>query len=126
MRLGIEGFVNDTWQAQKKVIEQDYNREKETRTGREYPRIEWLPRLRNKFDRIDVLQPLIRNQWLGFKQGLDNAFMKQMTLYPTGDFVDAPDALEGACQLRISKFEIERRKQAEISRQRRENYRVTI
>ena len=126
VRLGIEGFVNDTWQAQKKVIEQDYNREKESRTSGEYPRIEWLSRLRNKFDRIDALQPLIRNQWLGFKQGLDNAFMKQMSLYPTGDFVDAPDALEGACQLRVSKFENQRQDRRERLNRERENFRFEI
>ena len=126
IRLGIEGFVQDTWQAQKDVAERAFKAEKERRNFTETLTIEWLNRYTNKFDRIDSLQPLIMNGWLIFYSDLSNEFMKQMYQYPTGDFVDAPDALEGACQLRISKFEIERRKQAEISRQRRENYRVTI
>ena len=49
-----------------------------------------------------------------------------MYQYPTGDFVDAPDALEGACQMRISTFESEREIRRRESRRRRENYKVTV
>ena len=47
-------------------------------------------------------------------------------LYPTGDFVDGPDALEGACQLRVSKFESERQNRRERLNRERENFRVEI
>lgn len=126
IRLGIEGFVQDTWEAQKQVIERDFRKEREARNLRDCPAIEWLPRLRNKFDRIDALQPLIRNGWLAFKKGLSNEFYKQMSLYPTGDFLDAPDALEGACQLRVSRFESERRANREAARRSNQNYKYRL
>ena len=109
IRLGIEGFVQDTWNAQKQVIERDFRAQREAQARPDIPFIEWLPRLRNKFDRIDALQPAIRNGWLAFRKGLPAEFWKQMALYPTADFLDGPDALEGACQLRISRFESERK-----------------
>ncbi len=126
IRLGIEGFVQDTWEAQRRTIEQDFRKEREDRNVRDCPTIEWLPRLRNKFDRIDALQPLIRNGWLAFRKGLHNEFYKQMSLYPTGDFLDAPDALEGACQLRVSRFESERKQRKEAARRRNQNFKVRI
>ena len=45
-----------------------------------------------------------------------------MSLYPTSDFLDGPDALEGACQLRISKFESERKERHERVAQRNKNF----
>ena len=125
IRIGIEGFVQDTWDAQRQVIERAFRAQKEAR-NLDGLHIEWLPRLRNKFDRIDALQPLIRNGWLAFSQGLPGEFMKQMSLYPTGDYLDAPDALEGACQLRITTFESERRQRRAASRQRNKDFRVRI
>ena len=53
-------------------------------------------------------------------------FMKQMSLYPTGDFVDGPDALEGACELRVSRFESERRERRERVAQRNRNFKVRV
>ncbi len=126
IRLGIEGFVQDTWEAQRSAIEQDFRKEREDRNVRDCPTIEWLPRLQNKFDRIDALQPIIRNGWLAFRKGLHNEFYKQMNLYPTGDFLDAPDALEGACQLRVSRFESERRQRKGAARRRNQNFKVKI
>ena len=52
--------------------------------------------------------------------------MRQMSLYPTGDFVDAPDALEGACQLRVSKFENQRQDRRDRLNRERENFRLEI
>ena len=124
IRLGVEGFVQDTWQAQRKVIERDFRAQNEDRQIKIH--IEWLTRLHNKFDRIDALQPLIRNRWLAFKNGLQNEFVKEMTLYPTGDFVDGPDALEGACQLRIARFESERKERRERNKERNKNFKVEI
>lgn len=126
LRLGVEGFVQDTWQAQKQVIERDYRAQREARNVRDYPVLEFLTRQRNKFDRIDALQPIIRNGWLSFAKGLSGEFMKQMSLYPTGDFVDGPDALEGACELRVSRFESERRERRERVAQRNRNFKVRV
>jgi hypothetical protein len=124
IRFGIEGFVQDTWDAQRQVIERDFRAQREER--RRDVQIEWLPRLRNKFDRIDALQPLIHNRWLAFHNGLSDEFMKQMRLYPTGDFVDGPDALEGACQLRISRFNSEIKARKKRIKQRNQNFTVTV
>lgn len=126
LRLGVEGFVQDTWQAQKQVIERDYRAQREARNVRDYPTLEFLTRQRNKFDRIDALQPIIRNGWLSFAKGLPGEFMKQMSLYPTGDFVDGPDALQGACELRVSRFESERRERRERVAQRSRNFKVRV
>lgn len=126
LRLGVEGFVQDTWQAQKQVIERDYRAQREARNVRDYPTLEFLTRQRNKFDRIDALQPIIRNGWLSFAKGLPGEFMKQMSLYPTGDFVDGPDALQGACELRVSRFESERRERRERVAQRNRNFKVRV
>ena len=125
IRLGIEGFIQDTWQAQKQVTQRVFNLEKDRRGMNGLP-IEWLQRRTNKFDRIDALQPLIRNGWLLFNKSLPNEFWKQMSLYPTGDFVDAPDALEGACQLRVSKFEDEREDRRIRLNLERDNFRLEI
>lgn len=125
IRLGIEGFVQDTWDAQRQVIERAFKAQREAR-NLEGLHIEWLPRLRNKFDRIDALQPLIRNGWLAFSQGLPGEFTKQMSLYPTGDFLDAPDALEGACQLRITRPPSVAKQRRDLSRQRNKDFRVKV
>lgn len=126
IRLGIEGFVQDTWQAQRHVIEHTFKTQRAARNMPKNLNIEWLPRLTNKFDRIDALQPLIRNGWLIFNKGLSNEFYKQMSLYPTGDFVDAPDALEGACQLRITRFASEYAERRERAKQRHKDFRVRV
>ena len=125
IRLGIEGFVQDTWQAMRDTTVRAFNAEKERRNI-EGLTIEWLTRQTNKFDRIDALQPLIRNGWLIFNKDLPNEFYKQMYTYPTGDHVDAPDALEGACQLRISRFETEREQRRQTSRRRRESHAIEV
>ena len=126
IRLGIEGFVQDTWQAQRDVAERAFVAEKEKRNFVDRLSIEWLTRQTNKFKRIDSLQPLILNGWLLFNNELENEFYKQMYQYPTGDFLDAPDALEGACQLRISRFETERHQQRKIARERRDNFKIEV
>ena len=126
VRLGIEGFVQDTWQAQKEMIQRDYTAQKEKRHMRDAPSISWLQRLKNKYDRIDALQPPIYNRWLGFCDKLSREFMEQMSDYPTGDFLDAPDALEGACQLRVSRFESERRANREAARRKNQNFKFRL
>ena len=126
IRFGVEGFVQDTWNAQKQVIERDYRAQREAQKIRDAPHLEWLTRLRNKFDRIDALQPLIRNGWLSFRKGLQGEFMKQLALYPTADFLDGPDALEGACQLRVTRFAVERQTRRDTFAQKNRNFKVRV
>lgn len=126
-RLGIEGFVQDTWDAQKQMIERDFRAQREKRNQRDIPQhIEWLPRLKNKYNRIDTLQPPIYNRWIGFHEKLSAEFMAQMADYPTGDHLDAPDALEGACQLRVTTFQSQRTARRNQARQRNKNFKVRI
>lgn len=46
--------------------------------------------------------------------------------YPTDDFLNGPDALEGACQLRVSRFETEREERRECVAQCNRNFKVRI
>ena len=124
--LGIEDFVRDTWDAQKKILTQDFIVQRDKRNIDTSLGIRWVNRNRNKFDRIDELHPPIFNKWIAFNYTLSAEFMNQMADYPTGDFVDAPDALEGACQLSVTRFESDRREKRERSRIEREKFRVTV
>jgi predicted phage terminase large subunit-like protein len=51
---------------------------------------------RNKEQRISTLEPDITNGYLLFSNRLDPLIIQQMTLFPTADHDDAPDALQGA------------------------------
>ncbi len=109
------------------MIEQDYKTQRDKRVDhRRYPAINWLQRRHNKYDRIDALQAPIFNRWLGFHEKLSSEFMTQMSDYPTGDHLDAPDALEGACQVRVSTFERDRRERREQARKRAKNFVVEL
>lgn len=46
--------------------------------------------------------------------------------YPTDDFLNGPDTLEGAYQLRVSPFQAEREKRRERVAQRNRNFKVRI
>ena len=126
IKFGVEGFVQDTWNAQKRVIQHAYKTQREDRKLIKFPTMEFLQRTRNKHDRIDTLQPIIRNGWLMFDKGLDREFMDQMDLYPTGDFLDGPDALEGACQIRVSRHSYESKQRKEASARRNKNFKVRM
>lgn len=124
--FGIEDFVRDTFDAQKQVITRDFINQRDKRNIDGRLGIRWVNRNRNKFDRIDELHPPIINKHLAFNYTLSAEFMNQLSDYPTGDFVDAPDALEGACQLRVTQFESERQERRQRLNRQRENFRVEI
>ncbi len=126
IKFGVEGFVQDTWNAQKQVIQHAYRTQREDYKLNKFPTMEFLQRTRNKHDRIDTLQPIIRNKWLMFAKDLDKEFMKQMDLYPTGDFLDGPDALEGACQIRVSRHSYESKQRKEAAARRNKNFKVKM
>lgn len=50
-----------------------------------------------KHTRIRLLQAPFDNGWLHFNEVLPAEFERQLSLFPTADFDDGPDALEGAC-----------------------------
>ena len=88
--------------------------------------LEFLTRYHNKIERIAALEPAISHGWLAFREGLPGEFVKQMSQFPTADFIDGPDALEGACQLRVSQHEKVRR-EVNLRHQRHvEEFRVEV
>ena len=117
VRFGVEGFVKDTWNAQQELIEREFGYIRDDR-GESDMKLEFLQRQTNKFKRIDTLQVPISNGWLAFHNELPAEYMKQMSLYPTGEFLDAPDSLEGALELPVTRSVAERRKK----RQRWQDY----
>lgn len=108
VRFGVEGFVQDTWNAQEELIQREFRYVRDERNESDM-QLEFLKRQTNKFRRIDTLQVPIANGWLSFHEGLPAEFMKQMSLYPTGEFLDAPDSLEGALELPVRRSVTERR-----------------
>lgn len=67
-----------------------------------------------KYTRISKLEPKIANGWVCFSRTLPQEFMDQMRLFPTHQFLDGPDALEGAIRLPINQKPKQRRKTNEI------------
>lgn len=56
----------------------------------------------NKLERIKNLEPYIKNGWISFHEiEIPAEAWTQMRQFPSADFVDFPDALEGACRSRI-------------------------
>lgn len=117
VRFGVEGFVKDTWNAQQELIQREFGYVRDARSESDM-RLEFLKRQTNKFKRIDTLQVPIANGWLAFHRGLPAEFLKQMSLYPTGEFLDAPDSLEGALEMPVMRTVTERRQR----KQRWANY----
>ena len=122
-RLGIEDFI-DTTGAIKEYVQLTFAQIREQR--KETIPLEFLTRYQNKIERIAALEPAITHGWLSFREGLTGEFLKQMSQFPTADFMDGPDALEGACQLRVNQLSTVRR-ETRLRRQRREaNFKVEV
>ncbi len=57
----------------------------------------------NKEDRIGTLEPAIANGWLAFNEkDLPPEFWTQFRQFPSADYNDAPDAVQGAVRSRIT------------------------
>lgn len=54
-----------------------------------------------KHRRIRALQAPFDNAWLHFNEVLPAEYERQLSLFPTADFDDAPDSLEGACHVKF-------------------------
>ena len=81
--------------------------------------LQFLPRQRNKEERIASLEAPIDNGWLAFHKELPKPFMDQMREFPICDFNDGPDSCEGAWSYKITETENERQ-----ARRNRANQRV--
>lgn len=100
-RFSVEDFVVSADSLRDYVRVSFRDAEARKRSG---VQLEFTKRFTNKVERIAALEPAITHGWLGFNERLLPAYMKQMRLFPTGDFMDGPDATEGACQLRVTEF----------------------
>ena len=121
-RLSIEDFVSDYTGAIKEYTQHAFGEARERR-GTDVP-LEFLRRFTNKVERIAALEPAITHGWLCFDERLSGDYIKQMALFPTADFMDGPDATEGACQLRITEYETVRAEKRE--RYKRQDVRVRL
>lgn len=123
-RFGIEHFIKDTTGAIEEYVRLSFKEAKE-RLNID-ARLELVPRYVNKIERIAALEPAITHGWLCFNEKLSMDYYKQMELFPTADFMDAPDATEGACQLRVGEFESVYQERRQRSRQRAQNFGVEL
>ena len=61
--------------------------------------LEFLPRYKDKMERIITLDAPIKNGWLAFHENLNEEIWRELRQFPNSDFVDGVDALEGATEL---------------------------
>ena len=124
-RFVIEGFVQDTGNAQEEQYRRAFDAEHERRAGVNV-RLEFYSQSREKFDRISSLEPNVTNGWLCFADSLSAEYVKQMRQFPTGDFVDAPDATEGAFQNRVTETAVDHEKRRKASRKKADSFKVKL
>ena len=86
--------------------------------------LQFLPRNRDKSERIAGLEAPIGNGWLAFHKDLPKVFMDQMREWPVADFEDGPDACEGAWICKIETTHAERQARRERANQRVQESRV--
>ena len=87
--------------------------------------LQFLPRNRDKSERIAGLEALIGNGWLVFRKSknhgtdeLPKVFMDQMREFPVADFNDGPDSLQGAWACKIETTTAEQQAHRERANQR--------
>jgi hypothetical protein len=86
--------------------------------------LQFLPRNRDKSERIAGLEAPIGNGWLAFHQELPKVFMDQMREFPICDFNDGPDSLQGAWECKIETTTAEQQARRERANQRVRDSRV--
>lgn len=86
--------------------------------------LQFLPRNRDKNERIAALEAPIGNGWLAFHKELPKVFMDQMREFPVADFNDGPDSLQGAWECKIESTHAEREARRERAHQRVQDSRV--
>ena len=86
--------------------------------------LQFLPRNRDKSERIAGLEAPIGNGWLAFHKELPKVFMDQMREFPVADFNDGPDSLQGAWECKIETTTAEQLARRERANQRVQDSRV--
>ena len=106
--LAVEDIPKDTGNALHEMINRAFSQAQQKYQMNSLVYIQYHARSARKLDRIAALEPPIANGWLAFNETLPEAFMRQMRQFPTGDFCDGPDALQGATELPVLRFPVER------------------
>ena len=106
--LAVEDIPKDTGNALHEMIQRAFNLARDRYQMNSLAHLQFHKRNVRKLDRIAALEPPIANGWLAFNETLPEVFMRQMRQFPTGDFCDGPDALQGATELPITRFPVER------------------
>ena len=93
--------------------------------------LQFLPRNRDKSERIAGLEAPIGNGWLAFHKSknhgtdeLPKVFMDQMREFPVADFNDGPDSLQGAWECKIETTTAEQDARRDRANQRVQDSRV--
>ena len=102
--LAVEDIPKDTGNALRTMISRAFKGAREKYSMASLVHLKFHKRSVRKLDRISALEPPIANGWLVFNETLPVEFMRQMRQFPTGDFCDGPDALQGATELPITRF----------------------
>ena len=99
-RFAIEDFPKDITGLVHDGVRKAFGEEQKRREKEGLPSdisLQYLPRNTSKIERITAgMEPMIANGWLAFSDRLPQAYMDQMIQFPTHQFMDAPDATEGA------------------------------
>ena len=108
IKLAVEDVPKDTGNALHEMIMRAFKQAREKYKMNSLVHIDFHKRNVRKLDRIAALEPPIVNGWLAFNESLPEEFMRQMRQFPTGDFCDGPDALQGASELPVTRFPVEK------------------
>ena len=106
--LAVEDIPKDTGNALHDMINRAFNVARKKFRMTSLVRMQYHTRSVRKLDRIAALEPPIANGWIAFNETLPDVFIRQMRQFPTGDFCDGPDALQGAIELPVTRFPVER------------------
>ena len=106
--LAVEDIPKDTGNALHEMISRAFRQSQDKYKMTSLVNLQFHNQSVKTINRIGALEPLIANGWLAFNETLPEVFMRQMRQFPTGDFCDGPDALQGATEVPVLSFPVER------------------
>lgn len=106
--LTVEEIPSDIGNALHEMISRAFRQSQEKYQMTSLVNLQFHNQRVKKINRIGALEPLIANGWLAFNETLPEVFMRQMRQFPTGDFCDGPDALQGATELPVIRLPVGR------------------
>lgn len=127
--FAIEDFVKDTAGTMKETWTRRFNETKAARQGAGRPHaltLTWLKRNTNKIERIATLEPMIAGNRIAFNRGLSPEYKAQMEQFPTHEYLDAPDATEGAIRIMPGSRQSEHHRRIRGKREQAEQFRVRL